>query len=99
IENGQLLDEPFLDIRSEVFSSNEGGLLGLAFPPDFAESGYFIVNYTNKANLIDPDPDDADNNNDQRVGDTVIARFRVSDTPNIADAGSEERLLLVHQPA
>lgn len=99
IENGQLLDEPFLDIRSEVFSSNEGGLLGLAFPPDFAESGYFIVNYTNKANLIDPDPDDDDNNNDQRVGDTVIARFRVSDNPNIADAGSEERLLLVHQPA
>jgi glucose/arabinose dehydrogenase len=31
-------------------------------------------------------------------GDTVIARFHVSGDPNVADAGSEEVLLQVHQP-
>ncbi len=38
---------PFLDIESRVDdSSNEEGLLGLAFPPDFATKQYFYVNYT-----------------------------------------------------
>jgi glucose/arabinose dehydrogenase len=37
----------FLDIRDRVNpSSNEQGLLGLAFAPDFASSGVFYVNYT-----------------------------------------------------
>jgi len=37
----------FLDITGPVDSSgNEMGLLGLAFHPDFAENGYFYVNYT-----------------------------------------------------
>jgi glucose/arabinose dehydrogenase len=36
----------FLDIRDRVNpSSNEQGLLGLAFAPDFASSGVFYVNY------------------------------------------------------
>ncbi|MEZ5174508.1 MAG: PQQ-dependent sugar dehydrogenase [Bacteroidia bacterium] len=37
----------FLNITSQVNSSgNERGLLGLAFAPDYAESGHFYVNYT-----------------------------------------------------
>ena len=37
----------FLDITDRVRStSNEQGLLGLAFPPNFAASGHFFVNYT-----------------------------------------------------
>ncbi len=37
----------FMDIRDRVNSSGtEQGLLGLAFDPDFAENGYFYVNYT-----------------------------------------------------
>lgn len=37
----------FLNISSQVNSSgNERGLLGLAFAPDYAESGHFYVNYT-----------------------------------------------------
>ncbi len=39
----------FLDISGEVSSGNEQGLLGLAFDPDFAESGHFWVNYTDRA--------------------------------------------------
>lgn len=37
----------FLDIRAQVDDSgNEEGLLGLAFHPDYADNGYFYVNYT-----------------------------------------------------
>lgn len=44
---GNRLPEVFLDIQTRVRSNgNEQGLLGLAFPPDYATSGYFFVNYT-----------------------------------------------------
>jgi len=43
----QLLDTPFLDIRGRVGSSgSEQGLLGLAFPPDYPDSGAFYIDYT-----------------------------------------------------
>jgi glucose/arabinose dehydrogenase len=37
----------FLDIRTRIGTLGEGGLLGLAFPEDYAESGLFTVYYTN----------------------------------------------------
>jgi len=47
IENGQMLDPPFLDIINRVDSQGgEQGLLGLAFHPDFKHNPYFYVNYT-----------------------------------------------------
>lgn len=49
IENGQLIEEPFLNIEDRVNdSSNEMGLLGLAFHPNYAQNGYFFVNYTGR---------------------------------------------------
>jgi glucose/arabinose dehydrogenase len=46
-EDGTVLPEPFLDISGPVNDSgNERGLLGLAFHPDYANNGYFFVNYT-----------------------------------------------------
>jgi glucose/arabinose dehydrogenase len=39
----------FLDIRTRVGTLGEGGLLGLAFPADYAESGLFTVYYTNSS--------------------------------------------------
>jgi glucose/arabinose dehydrogenase len=46
IENGGMLDPPFLDIISKVDSQgNEQGLLGLAFHPNFKQNPYFYVNY------------------------------------------------------
>jgi len=51
-QDGSLLETPFLDISDlispEALGSNytERGLLGLAFAPDYAESGRFYVNYT-----------------------------------------------------
>lgn len=46
IENGTTLTTPFLNISTLVSSAGEGGLLGLAFHPDYSANGYFYVNYT-----------------------------------------------------
>ncbi|MBN1370790.1 MAG: PQQ-dependent sugar dehydrogenase [Anaerolineaceae bacterium] len=47
VDNGQLQPTPFLDIRDRVGSSaTEQGLLGITLHPDFANNGYFYVNYT-----------------------------------------------------
>jgi len=47
IQNGQLLETPFLDITDRVNNNgNEMGLLGLALHPDFPQNGFFYVNYT-----------------------------------------------------
>lgn len=47
-QNGQLnIDTPFLNIEDRVNNiSNEMGLLGLALHPNFAQNGFFYVNYT-----------------------------------------------------
>jgi uncharacterized protein (TIGR03437 family) len=44
--NGSLAAQPFLDITSKTQAGGERGLLGLAFPPGFAASQRFYVNYT-----------------------------------------------------
>jgi len=45
-DGNQLLATPFLDIRDRVLSrGQEQGLLGLAFAPDYATSGFFYVYY------------------------------------------------------
>ncbi|MFQ5922674.1 MAG: PQQ-dependent sugar dehydrogenase [Anaerolineales bacterium] len=47
LQDGAVLQEPFLDIRDRVNSSAfEQGLLGLAFDPEFARTGHFYVDYT-----------------------------------------------------
>jgi uncharacterized protein (TIGR03437 family) len=45
--NGQVLPSDFLDIRGRLTTGGERGLLGMAFPPGFAQKRYFYVNYTN----------------------------------------------------
>ena len=51
ILDGELVETPFLDITDRVESpasggGNEEGLLSLAFPPGYADKGYFYVYYT-----------------------------------------------------
>ena len=67
IKGGSLLPTPFLDISSKVSTRREQGLLGLAFPPDFASSRRFFVYYTDLAGdsrisvfQVSADPDRAD---------------------------------------
>ncbi|MCJ7659058.1 MAG: PQQ-dependent sugar dehydrogenase [Anaerolineales bacterium] len=46
IQKSGVLPDPFLDIRENISSGGERGLLGLAFHPDFASNGHFYINYT-----------------------------------------------------
>jgi glucose/arabinose dehydrogenase len=46
VRGGKTLDEPFLDIRGSVEYGGEQGLLSVAFPPDYQQSGRFYVYYT-----------------------------------------------------
>src|SRR5215210_2940147 len=48
VRDGRKLASPFLDIRSLVESGGEQGLLSMAFAPDYAESGRFYVDYTDR---------------------------------------------------
>jgi glucose/arabinose dehydrogenase len=48
VSDGQVLDRPFLDIRTLVTSAgNEQGLLGLAFHPNYPDDARVFVDYTN----------------------------------------------------
>jgi glucose/arabinose dehydrogenase len=69
VHGTELRATPFLDISSRVRdSSNEQGLLGLAFHPDFESNGRFFVNYIDLAgdtvvaefSRSEEDPDRAD---------------------------------------
>jgi glucose/arabinose dehydrogenase len=70
VRQGTLEAAPFLDLTASVRSGGEQGLLGLAFPADYATSGRLYVNFTNAA------------------GHTVVARFRRSANPLVADPAS-----------
>ncbi len=78
-ENGQLLKQPFLDIRSKITTAgNEQGLLGMAFDPNYSKTGVFYVNYSRKEN-----------------GDNIIARYKTTSDPNVADPNSEQVILTI----
>ncbi len=83
IQNGQLLDRPFLDITSKVTSQGtEQGLFSVAFHPAYKTNGQFFVDYTRIGD-----------------GATVIERYTVSKLdPNQADALSAQEILVIAQP-
>jgi glucose/arabinose dehydrogenase len=92
--DGQLLEEPFLDIRDRMVDINPGyderGLLGLAFDPNFEESGLFAVYYS--ASLVGGAPSGWNHT-------SQLSWFSVSeDDPNKATPDSELSILRVDQP-
>ncbi|NLE23359.1 MAG: PQQ-dependent sugar dehydrogenase [Actinobacteria bacterium] len=67
VKDGAPLDRPFLDISDEVSSGSEQGLLSMTFDPDYAASGLFYVDYTDRDGdtrvvryRVSEDPDRAD---------------------------------------
>ncbi|MEM9192138.1 MAG: PQQ-dependent sugar dehydrogenase [Myxococcota bacterium] len=77
--------ETFLDI-TVTRAGNEEGLLGLAFHPSYARNGRFFLNYSSVQGCP---------SGFSRC--SVISEFARSG-PRTADAGSEQRLLVVGQP-
>ncbi len=45
--DGQTHAQPFLDMRSQVLSGGERGLLSMAFHPNYKANGLFFITYTN----------------------------------------------------
>ena len=76
IQDGLLLPGAFLDITDRVGSEGfEQGLLGLAFHPQYAQNGYFFVNYTDlngdtviaRFQVSAADPQQADSGSEKRL--------------------------------
>ena len=45
LKKSEVLEPAFLDIRDQVSTRSERGLLGLAFPDDYAQTGIFYIHY------------------------------------------------------
>jgi glucose/arabinose dehydrogenase len=90
---GELLAEPFLDVRDRMVSFRPGfderGLLGLAFHPQYVDNGRFFVYYS--APLRPGGPEGWDHT-------SHISEFHVSSDPNLADHDSERIIMQVDQP-
>lgn len=46
VQSGSLLATPFLDLAARVSTAGEGGLLSIAFHPQFATNRWFFVHFT-----------------------------------------------------
>lgn len=83
LRNGQLDATPLLDISSRVRCCGERGLLGIALPPNYAQKGYFYLNYTTEA---------------LGKLQTRVSRFHLTVDTDIADPNSEQIVLVYDQP-
>jgi glucose/arabinose dehydrogenase len=89
-KDGELLDEPFLDIRHKLeplwSDFDEKGLLGIAFHPKFKENGRFYIAYSA--------PISFENDLAKQFWwshTNIVAEYRVSaDDPNKADPNYEK---------
>ncbi|MES2018543.1 MAG: PQQ-dependent sugar dehydrogenase [Pseudomonadota bacterium] len=52
VQGGVLLATPFLDMSSRTSTQGEGGLLSIAFHPQYASNGWLFLYYTDLANNI-----------------------------------------------
>lgn len=82
--DGVMQDAPFLDISDKVETEGEGGLLSVAFAPDYAASGKFYVYYVEH-------PDGAG-----IKGDIRIDEFIRSADPNVASTTARPILEIQH---
>ncbi|NPV08640.1 MAG: hypothetical protein HPY83_11875 [Anaerolineae bacterium] len=84
VQDGQILEQPFLDLTSSTLSAFlEQGMYDIEFHPDFANNGLFYVHF---AGLL-------------RNGDGMIVEFRVSDAdPDVANMSSARVIMQIEQP-
>ncbi len=80
---------PFIDIDAQVDDRGEGGLLGMAFHPEYAANGYVYLSYTTSDNPADPQSPNLR---------SVIARFTANAARTALDLPSQQILMTVAQP-
>ncbi|MEM7357418.1 MAG: PQQ-dependent sugar dehydrogenase, partial [Acidobacteriota bacterium] len=88
VVEGQVLPEPFLDLRDQTLSEDsqppghlEQGLFSLAFHPDYSANGRFFLTYTAQSD-----------------GALRVAEFHRRSNAEIGDPASQRILLSVEQP-
>ena len=75
-----------LDIKPKVSTSGEGGLLSIAFHPNFKQNRNFYVNYTRYTSAGDK-------------FETIIAEYTTTAAdPEVADPASAKVLMVIYQP-
>lgn len=83
VDRGTVRALPFLDIRSEVYLTNEPGFLSIAFAPDFPSSGLVYALYNMR----------------RGNGDLRLAEYRVSPAdPNVLDPTTGRTVLEIPKP-
>ncbi len=86
-----VLPTPFIDVNdspnTDVNDVGEGGLLSIAFHPNYSQNGYFFVYYTADLQM-----------GHVGVFESRVSRFTVSADPNVADPASEVVFLELTQP-
>ena len=91
--SGVVFPNPFLNIANLIAffgDDDERGLLGLAFAPDYATTGFFYVYYVSDP-TIGTDPTNG--------GTITLARYtRSAVDPNVADPASAKILLRIPKP-
>jgi glucose/arabinose dehydrogenase len=90
VQGGSLRQQPFLDLTAKVDTEREGGMTGLAFAPDFAQSGRFFVYYQKGDPILE-----------DREMESVVSSFQVIGPPasaTQADPASETVLFSLTQP-
>ena len=86
VQNGVLQQEPFLDLRDEVLSQHDRGLLGIAVDPDFETNRRVYVSYT-----VDHQ---ATSDRDRLDAYARVTSYAGRlDNPNIADPSSRRVLI------
>lgn len=72
----------FIDIHSQVDQTGEGGLLGMAFHPGFAQNGQVFLSYTRTGSPLI----------------SYVSRFTSADKGLTLDPASEQPILTLNQP-
>jgi len=85
VEDGEQLATPFLKISDIITAGGEQGLLSIAFPPDFADSGLVYAYFTNK-----------DCNPVTGGCDIEVAEFKIRPgNPRLARPGSRRTVIAI----
>ena len=91
IENGKLIETPFLDIKDVLKKDgyDERGLLGLAFHPDYATNGKFYVYCS-----IKPETAKQGVDHQSEIREYVVSKSN----PKLADAAQMRKVLVFDEP-
>lgn len=89
VKDGVRQETPFLDLRTEVSTEGELGLLGFVMHPNFSTNGYLYVNYTRYTTP------------QEEAIETIIARYTANGDPataTTADPASKLVIMQIPQP-